>query len=71
MNLMSKLAINALWAPECEKPTNHQTIIIFDWDDTLMSSTCIGQFKILDMHRDDCRDKLPKFVLGYMADLEK
>ena len=71
MNLMSKLAMNSLWAPDVQKQANHQSIIIFDWDDTLMASTCIGQFKNLDMHRDNCRDQLPKFVLNYLADLEK
>jgi hypothetical protein len=44
MNLMSKLAVNRVWAPEVERPLNHQSIIIFDWDDTLMSSTFLAPF---------------------------
>jgi hypothetical protein len=36
---MSKLAFNGVWAPMQVKSVTHQTIIIFDWDDTLMAST--------------------------------
>lgn len=39
---MNKLAENAIWAPQVEKDKNHQSIIIFDWDDTLMASSFLN-----------------------------
>lgn len=67
---MSKLAVNRMWAPEVQKPLAHQTIIIFDWDDTLMSSTFLSPFQNQIMS-ESVRAKLPKIVIAQLEALEK
>ena len=42
---MQKLAINRMMDPTGYKPKTYQTMIIWDWDDTLMASTFLSPFQ--------------------------
>ena len=35
-DLLSKLVYKKIWLTPSEKPTSHQTVFIYDWDDTLL-----------------------------------
>lgn len=35
---LQKLAYNGMWVPQVHRSPTHQTVIIFDWDDTLFSA---------------------------------
>lgn len=41
-NYLSKLTYNKVWLTQLDKPKFHETVIIFDWDDTLMCTTFIN-----------------------------
>lgn len=69
MNLMAKLASNGVWAPMAIKAVTHQTIIIFDWDDTLMASTFLQPYQSQIM-QENVRNKLPKLVKEQLETLE-
>lgn len=36
VNFMRKLSDHKVWVPPAQRPPKHQSVIIFDWDDTLM-----------------------------------
>jgi len=38
-NFICKLAYSKVWVPPVLRPPKHQTVIIFDWDDTLLCSS--------------------------------
>ena len=38
-SLLSKLTYEKIWLTPETKPKTHQTVIIFDWDDTLLPTT--------------------------------
>lgn len=35
-DLLSKLTYKKIWLTPAEKPDTHQTVFIYDWDDTLL-----------------------------------
>eukprot|EP00345_Euplotes_harpa_P013014 CAMPEP_0168356294 /NCGR_PEP_ID=MMETSP0213-20121227/25067_1 /TAXON_ID=151035 /ORGANISM="Euplotes harpa, Strain FSP1.4" /LENGTH=309 /DNA_ID=CAMNT_0008368681 /DNA_START=119 /DNA_END=1049 /DNA_ORIENTATION=- len=41
-DLLNKLTYKKIWLTPCEKPTSHQTLIIFDWDDTLLCTSFLS-----------------------------
>jgi hypothetical protein len=41
-DLLSKLTYQKIWLTPCEKPSSHQTVIIFDWDDTLLCTSFLN-----------------------------
>lgn len=41
VNYLRKLSDNEVWVPADKRPPKHQSLIIFDWDDTLMYSSFI------------------------------
>ena len=60
--LMQKLSLNHIMDPSgMQRQKNYQTVIIWDWDDTLMASTLLSpyQSKILE---PSIRKKLPKQI---------
>jgi hypothetical protein len=69
MSLIAKLALNRMIDPEPAKEVQHQCVIIFDWDDTLMSSTFLAPFQSSIM-QENVRKKLPKPVLQQLDTLE-
>mmetsp|Transcript_27383 Transcript_27383/g.91019 ORF Transcript_27383/g.91019 Transcript_27383/m.91019 type:complete len:288 (+) Transcript_27383:80-943(+) len=49
---LTKLAHSGAWAPRAQRPAAHQTVTIFDWDDTLLCTSCLlgGQRQNLRPH---------------------
>ena len=43
-DLLSKLTYKKIWLTPCEKPMSHKTLIIFDWDDTLLCTSYLNPF---------------------------
>ena len=41
-NLLSKLTYEGIWLTKMEKPKPYETVIIFDWDDTLLCTCFIN-----------------------------
>jgi len=39
---LSKLSYQKVWVPQAQRPPSHQTVIIFDWDDTLLCTTFLN-----------------------------
>lgn len=42
LNLLRKLSYHKVWVPEAQRPPKHQTVIIFDWDDTLLCTSFLN-----------------------------
>jgi hypothetical protein len=56
---MQKLSLNRMMDPSGYKPKNYQTLIIWDWDDTLMASTFLSPFQAM-IQNPNVRTKLNK-----------
>ena len=56
---MQKLSLNHMLDPTGHKPKNSQTLIIWDWDDTLMASTFLSPFQAM-IQNPNVRTKLNK-----------
>jgi len=39
VSFLRKLSYHKVWLPKAERPPMHQTVIIFDWDDTLLCTS--------------------------------
>lgn len=50
-DLLSKLTYKKIWLTPCEKPSAHQTVIIFDWDDTLLCTTFLNPTGYVDTNK--------------------
>merc|ERR1719327_1283655 len=42
VNFLRKLSYSKVWVPQAQRPPKHQTVIIFDWDDTLLCTTFLN-----------------------------
>jgi hypothetical protein len=42
VNFLKKLSYQGVWVPQAKRPPQHQTLIIFDWDDTLLCTTYLN-----------------------------
>src|SRR5262249_38287671 len=42
INFLKKLSYKGVWVPRADRPPQHQTVIIFDWDDTLLCTTYLN-----------------------------
>ncbi|KAF4648641.1 hypothetical protein FOZ61_002388, partial [Perkinsus olseni] len=42
MQYLKKLSYTGVWVPQAQKPPQHQTVIIFDWDDTLLCTSYLN-----------------------------
>eukprot|EP00347_Sterkiella_histriomuscorum_P000098 403377190 len=68
---LQKLSQNRMIDPSgAHKPKTHQTIIIWDWDDTLMSSTFLSPYQP-HILRQSVRKKLPKPVQQQLDHLQE
>mmetsp|Transcript_71913 Transcript_71913/g.185488 ORF Transcript_71913/g.185488 Transcript_71913/m.185488 type:complete len:338 (-) Transcript_71913:173-1186(-) len=54
VKFLSKLNQSGAWVPSVQRPPRHQTVIIFDWDDTLLCTS------FLVCSRAKYREELPK-----------
>jgi hypothetical protein len=44
MKFLQKLSYERVWIPKAQRPPSHQTLIIFDWDDTLLCTGYLNKF---------------------------
>jgi hypothetical protein len=42
VNFLKKLSYEKVWVPKAQRPPQHQTVIIFDWDDTLLCTSFLN-----------------------------
>lgn len=42
MKFLQKLSYQRVWIPKAQRPPSHQTVIIFDWDDTLLCTSFLN-----------------------------
>merc|ERR1740123_1138707 len=62
VNYLRKLSYSKVWVPHAQRPPTHQTVIIFDWDDTLLCTS------FLHMRQDA---QLPPVVNRHLRDIAK
>lgn len=43
VSFLRKLSQEKVWLPKPQRPPSHQTVIIFDWDDTLLCTTFVNE----------------------------
>jgi len=43
LKFLQKLSYERVWLPKVQRPPTHQTLIIFDWDDTLICSSYLNE----------------------------
>lgn len=43
VNFLRKLSQEKVWVPKPQRPPSHQTVIIFDWDDTLLCTSYLNE----------------------------
>lgn len=43
VSFLRKLSYEKVWVPKAQRPPKQQTVIIFDWDDTLLCTTFLNQ----------------------------
>eukprot|EP01067_Filipodium_phascolosomae_P000007 Filipodium_phascolosomae@DN1004_c0_g1_i1.p1 len=48
INFLRKLSYMKVWIPTMHRPPSHQTVIIFDWDDTLLCTTHLNMLSMKD-----------------------
>merc|ERR1719171_1215296 len=39
VSFLRKLSYQKVWVPQAQRPPQHQTVVIFDWDDTLLPTS--------------------------------
>lgn len=66
---MSKLTYEKIWLTPELKPKTHQTIIIFDWDDTLIPTTFLLPYQNL-IYQPLSRP-LPQTIARRMAEIDQ
>jgi len=67
---LRKLSYSKVWVPKLQRPPSHQTVIIFDWDDTLL---CTSYLNNLSHHRGlppSVEEKLKSISIAAMRLLE-
>ena len=47
-NFLRKLTYNKIWLTPAEKPKSHQSVIIFDWDDTLLCTSFLNPTGLIE-----------------------
>jgi hypothetical protein len=45
MKFLQKLSYEGVWLPKPQRAPSHQTLIIFDWDDTLLCTNFLSRFE--------------------------
>ena len=65
-DLLSKLTYKKIWLTPCEKPSTHQSVIIFDWDDTLLCTSFLNPSGFAGNEKS-----ITSAVLAYLKRLEE
>jgi len=61
-NFLRKLAYSKVWVPQAQRPPKHQTVIVFDWDDTLLCTSYLSS-------QGD--DRLPRHVEQHLRSTQQ
>lgn len=61
MKFLQKLSYEGVWVPKPQRPPRHQTVIIFDWDDTLLCTSFLQDLQFT---------QLPEPVLRCLKEIE-
>lgn len=61
VNFLRKLSYSKVWVPQAQRPPKHQTVIIFDWDDTMLCTS------FLNLRQDQV---LPPSVERHLREIE-
>mmetsp|Transcript_129728 Transcript_129728/g.225400 ORF Transcript_129728/g.225400 Transcript_129728/m.225400 type:complete len:338 (-) Transcript_129728:129-1142(-) len=62
VSFLRKLSYEKVWVPKAQRPPKHQTVIIFDWDDTLLCTS------FLNLRQD--QDHLPPVIERHLRGIE-
>jgi len=62
INFLRKLAYSKVWVPQVQRPPKHQTVIVFDWDDTLLCTSYLNS-------QED--DRLPRHVEQHVRSVQQ
>ncbi|CAI2366092.1 unnamed protein product [Moneuplotes crassus] len=65
-DLLSKLTYQKIWLTPSEKPESHQTVFIYDWDDTLL---CTSFLNPTGFYEEDV--EIPEMAKKHLEKLEK
>ena len=65
-DLLSKLTYQKIWLTPSEKPDSHQTVFIYDWDDTLL---CTSFLNPTGYYEEDI--EIPEMAKKHLEKLEK
>lgn len=65
-DLLSKLTYQKIWLTPSEKPDSHQTVFIYDWDDTLL---CTSFLNPTGFYEEDV--EIPEMAKKHLEKLEK
>lgn len=62
VKFLQKLSYERVWVPKARRPPSHQTVIIFDWDDTLLCTSFLNFAHV---------EELPSSVKRALIKIEK
>mmetsp|Transcript_9891 Transcript_9891/g.8402 ORF Transcript_9891/g.8402 Transcript_9891/m.8402 type:complete len:121 (-) Transcript_9891:9-371(-) len=62
MQYLKKLSYTGVWVPQAQKPPQHQTVIIFDWDDTLLCTSYLNLRAGQQQNRQDISKSVQKHL---------
>lgn len=65
-DLLSKLTLSKIWLTPSQKPESHQTVFIYDWDDTLLWTTFLNPTGYYDENLE-----VPEVAKKHLEKLEK
>ena len=65
-DLLSKLTYQKIWLTPFEKPSTHQTVFIYDWDDTLLCTSFLNPTGFYDENLE-----IPELAKKHLEKLEK
>merc|ERR1712039_447173 len=59
INFLRKLSYEKVWVPNAQQSPKHQTVIIFDWDDTLLCTSFLNM-----LHDQTLSENVQRHVQG-------
>jgi len=62
INFLRKLAYLKVWVPQAQRPPKHQTVLVFDWDDTLLCTSYLVS---------KGNNRLPRHVEQYLCSTQQ
>merc|ERR1712032_562178 len=71
LGYFSKLTHHQVWVPRPLRPPTHQTVIIFDWDDTLLCTSWLDTYCKENRGWFGTKATLPSDVMGHVRGIER